>query len=346
MRIRLLALAVFVLLVGLGAVAGVYFYDESKKDQIAEGVKVNGVPIGGMTVPQAEKKLSATLLAPLDRPVKVRYQDRTFTLTQKAAAVGIDIQGSVDKALKRSQEGDMFTRTWRNVRDESLNTELAAEISYNQPAIRKLVRRVQRSIDRKPIDAKVDLSKGEVEPTESRIGRRVKYNSLAKEVERTLLDPGNTESVRVKTTVVKPKVSTEQLAEKYPAVLIVNRGAFKLTLYKNLKLEKTYGIAVGQVGLETPAGLYNIENKAVNPAWHVPNSDWAGDLAGTVVPGGTPQNPLKARWMGIYAGAGIHGTSDDGSIGSAASHGCIRMHVPDVVELYDEVPVGAPVYIA
>jgi lipoprotein-anchoring transpeptidase ErfK/SrfK len=49
--------------------------------------------------------------------------------------------------------------------------------------------------------------------------------------------------------------------------------------------------------------------------------------------------------MGIYNGAGIHGTTDDGSIGSAASHGCIRMHIPDVIELYDQVPIGAPVYI-
>jgi lipoprotein-anchoring transpeptidase ErfK/SrfK len=50
--------------------------------------------------------------------------------------------------------------------------------------------------------------------------------------------------------------------------------------------------------------------------------------------------------MGIYNGAGIHGTDATGSIGSAASHGCIRMLIPDVVELYDQVPVGAPVYIA
>ena len=77
----------------------------------------------------------------------------------------------------------------------------------------------------------------------------------------------------------------------------------------------------------------------------VPNSAWAGDLAGTVVPGGIPSNPLKARWLGIYNGAGIHGTSDIGSLGSAASHGCVRMAVPDVIELYDKVPVGAPVYI-
>ena len=126
MRTRLLGLAAFVAFLGIGGVAGAYFYDDSKKNLIAEGVKVNGVPIGGMTRVQAEKKLSETLLAPLDRPVKATYKDHTFTLTQKAAAIGIDIRGSVDKALKRSQEGNMFSRSWRNVRNESLDQELAA----------------------------------------------------------------------------------------------------------------------------------------------------------------------------------------------------------------------------
>jgi lipoprotein-anchoring transpeptidase ErfK/SrfK len=346
MRTRLIVLAAFVAFLGIGGVAGAYFYDDSKKDLIAEGVKVNGVPIGGMTRAEAEKKLSATLLAPLDRPVKVSYKSRTFTLSQKAAAIGIDIRGSVDKALKRSQEGNMFSRSWRNLRNESLNQELAAEVSYNKPSIDKLVKRVRKSLERKPVDAKVDLTKGFIDEHGSKTGLRVKYNSLAKEVEQTLLDPGNTQTVKVKTTVVQPKVSTAELAKKYPAVLIVDRNNFKLTLYKNLKKAKTYGIAVGQVGLETPAGLYSIQNKADNPAWHVPNSAWAGDLAGKVIPGDDPSNPIKARWLGIYDGVGVHGTSDDSSIGSAASHGCIRMHVPDVEELYDQVPVGAPIYIA
>jgi lipoprotein-anchoring transpeptidase ErfK/SrfK len=346
MRTRLLVLAAFVAFLGIGGVAGAYFYDDSKKDLIAEGVKVNGVPIGGMTRVEAEKKLSATLLAPLDRPVKVSYKDRTFTLSQKAAAVGIDIRGSVDKALKRSQEGDMFSRSWRNLRNKSLNQELAAEVSYNKPSIDKLVKRVRAKLESKPVDAKVDLSKGVIDEHGSKTGLRVKYNTLAKEVEQTLLDPGNTDEVKIKTTVVQPKVSTAQLAKKYPAVLIVDRGSFRLTLYKNLKKAKTYGIAVGQVGLDTPAGLYTIQNKAVNPAWHVPNSAWAGDLAGKVIAGDDPSNPIKARWMGIYDGVGVHGTSDDASIGSAASHGCIRMHIPDVEELYDQVPVGAPIYIA
>ena len=71
----------------------------------------------------------------------------------------------------------------------------------------------------------------------------------------------------------------------------------------------------------------------------------AGSLAGQVIPGGAPNNPLKARWMGIFDGAGIHGTDQVGSLGTAASHGCIRMAIPDVIELYDRVPVETPVYI-
>ena len=77
----------------------------------------------------------------------------------------------------------------------------------------------------------------------------------------------------------------------------------------------------------------------------MPQSDWAGNLAGKVIPPGDPQNPIKARWMGIYNGAGIHGTDAISSLGTAASHGCIRMAIPDVVELFDEVPVASPVYI-
>jgi lipoprotein-anchoring transpeptidase ErfK/SrfK len=346
MRKRLIVLTAFVALIALGVVGGAYAYDHSKRDRIAEGVMVNGVAIGGMSRAQAEAKLRHTLLAPLDRPVKARFHNHVFTLTPEQAAIAIDIRGSVDKAMARSQQGNMFSRAWRNLRSEKLDAQLAANVSYSQPAIDKLVRRAQDRINRAPRDAHVDLDKGVVDPKPSRTGIRVRYNTLAKELQQTLLDPGNTREVEIKTSVVEPKVSTAQLAKKYPTVIIVNRSNFKLTLYKNLKVAKTYGIAVGQVGLETPAGLYHIQNKAVNPAWHVPNSAWAGDLAGTVIPAGDPGNPIKARWMGIFDGAGIHGTTDDASIGSAASHGCIRMHIPDVEELYDRVEVGAPVYIA
>jgi lipoprotein-anchoring transpeptidase ErfK/SrfK len=341
--IAILALTGAVLLVGA---ASLYAFDRSTRTTIADGVTVNGVDVGGLEPERARAKLRAALLEPLDRPVTARFRGRRFTLTPEQARIAVDIDGSVDRALHASRQGNVLTRTWRQVRGDRLDAAVEAKITWSRPAVRRLVRRVEKRLTIEPRDAAVDLASGKVDPTPSRDGRSVRSGRLRREIERALLDAGDGRSVRVRTTVVEPKVTADELAKKYPAVIVVNRSAFQLTFYKHLKPVKTYGIAVGQVGLETPAGLYHVQNKAVNPAWSVPNRDWAGDLAGTVVPGGVPENPLKARWMGIYDGAGIHGTDATGSIGTAASHGCIRMLIPDVIELYEQVPVGAPVYIS
>jgi lipoprotein-anchoring transpeptidase ErfK/SrfK len=240
----------------------------------------------------------------------------------------------------------MVTRTWREVTGEKLAKDIDVKVDYSRQAVRSLVKRVSGEIDENPVDASVDLDSGKVDPKPSRNGLLVRSAVLRRDLQRELLDDGEHRMVHVRTRTLRPKVTMADLRKKYPAVIVVNRSAFQLTLYKRLKPAQSYGIAVGQVGLETPAGLYHIQNKAVNPAWNVPNSPWAGSLAGQTIPGGAPNNPLKARWMGIADGAGIHGTSEEGSIGSAASHGCIRMRVPEVEALYDEVSVGAPVYIA
>jgi len=217
-----------------------------------------------------------------------------------------------------------------------------ARVSYSQDATAKLVARVRKGIDRPAKDAEVNFPS--LTQVKEQTGVAVRRRGLARRIRRAMLALDD-RTARIPVKTVQPKVTRAQLADKYPTVIVVNRGGFQLSLYKNLKLQKTYPIAVGQVGLETPAGLYNIQNKAVNAAWSVPNSDWAGSLAGTVVPGGSPENPLKARWMGIFDGAGIHGTDDTGSLGTAASHGCVRMAIPDVIELYDQVEVQTPVYI-
>jgi lipoprotein-anchoring transpeptidase ErfK/SrfK len=328
------------------AAGAVYAYDNGNSQKISEGVSIDGIPVGGMKVAAARAKLRSGVLDPLTRPVVATYKGRKFTLTPKAANVGVDIDASVDAALQASREGNIFQRTWRGVTGKKVTQNVPLHVTYSKRSIDHLVSRVSGKLNQPSRDASVDLSTGHVDPVTSKNGLRVRNVTLARELEHQLLDRGPRQPVTIHTKVVKPKVSTTQLADKYPAIIIVNRSAFKLTLYKDLKPAKTYSIAVGRVGLETPAGLYNVQNKAVNPAWHVPNSAWAGDLAGQTIPAGDPGNPIKARWLGIFDGAGIHGTDDTGSIGTASSHGCIRMRIPDVEELYDQVPVGAPVYIA
>jgi lipoprotein-anchoring transpeptidase ErfK/SrfK len=156
---------------------------------------------------------------------------------------------------------------------------------------------------------------------------------------------GNAErTIRAHVHATKPEVTKQEVASRYPSYLTLDRGTFTLRLWKDLELAETYTVAVGQEGLETPEGLYEIQEKEENPVWHVPESDWAGDLGGQTIPPG-PSNPIKARWMAIYEGAGIHGTEEVESLGSAASHGCVRMAIADVEQLYEQVEVGTPIFI-
>jgi lipoprotein-anchoring transpeptidase ErfK/SrfK len=349
MRTRVAAIAALVGLLLLAGAGGVYAYDRAHAELIGKGVRVGGVDVSELTPEQARAKLRTAVLEPLSRPVVVRARGTKYTLTPRSANVAVDVDGSVAAALARTRTGDIFSRTWRGLRGKPVGAEVELDIRYSKRAIARLVKRIGKAVDEPAVDASVDLEHGDVTPQASKDGRRLLARKLKRQLRRRLLDvsdPGEVKTVRARTEVVKPQVTTAELAEEYPAILIIDRANFKLTLYKKLEPAKTYGIAVGQVGLETPAGLYHIQNKEIDPAWHVPDSDWAGDLAGEVIPGGVPENPLKARWMGIYDGAGIHGTDADSSIGTAASHGCIRMRIPEVIELYDQVPLNAPVYIS
>ncbi|HEX2087832.1 MAG TPA: L,D-transpeptidase/peptidoglycan binding protein [Solirubrobacteraceae bacterium] len=341
-----IAVAAFLTLLILGS-AAVFAYDASRDDKIADGVRVGGILLGGLDDEEARRKLESELLAALREPVVVRARKRSFRLPAERAKVSADVEAMVDEALERSREGGIVERTWRGLTGGKVVADIDPRVTYDERAVKQLVRRVARRTERPPRDAKVEFSAGSLERVEHRYGIRMDERNLEAKVGNALRQPAAAARVvRPRLRKVEAKVTTAELAKKYPIVVTIDRGAFTLRLWKRLKLVKKYPIAVGMVGLETPAGLYSVQNKAINPAWSVPNSAWAGELAGQVIPGGTPQNPLKARWLGIYDGAGIHGTDATYSIGTNASHGCIRMLIPDVIELYDQVPVGAPVYIA
>ena len=334
------------LVVLFAAAAGTYAYDSSRANRIAAGVMVNGIDVGGLEAAEAREVLRERLLTPLNRPVVVRHKGRRFTLTPERARVAVDIDRSVDAAVRRSREAGLLSRAFRDLTGGDVRAEVPVSITYDRSAVSRLVGRVRKAVDRAAVDADVSFDGGNVAPKPSKEGIAVRTAALRREVGARLTSLTGARTVKARTRVVKPKVTTGELADRYPAVVIVNRSAFKLTLYRNLEPAKTYRIAVGQAGRETPAGLYNIQNKAVNPTWNVPDSDWAGELAGKVIPPDDPRNPIEARWMGIYDGAGIHGTEAVESLGTAASRGCIRMAIPDVIELYDQVPLNAPVYIS
>ena len=335
----------FVALVGI-ATAWILAWDAGRKDLIANGVRVGSVDVSGMRRDEAHATLQARLLKPLTTPLVVRSADMTFALSAREARTGLNIDALVDEAVKRSRAGGVLARAWRGITGERLDARLTPRVEYSRKAVQRIVDRVRVAVSRKPVDAKVSFSASDLSVSPSRRGRTIDTRKLRAEMERALVSTTAPRTIVARIQRVEPKVTEDSIADKYPVVVTVDRGGFRLRLFKHLELVKTYPIAVGQAGHDTPTGVYRIQNKAVNPAWNVPNADWAGSLAGQVIPGGAPNNPLKARWLGVYDGVGVHGTADRGSIGSNASHGCIRMLVEDVVQLYDQVPVGTPIYIA
>jgi lipoprotein-anchoring transpeptidase ErfK/SrfK len=344
MRQRTFIVVAVLLLVLVGGAVAAYAYDSSREDLIAEGVTIAGVDVGGMRVDDARAVVTERLKEPLEQPITVVRHKKRFTLSAEDAGVQADVGGMVDQALQQSRSGNIFSRVARDLSGGEENAEVEAQVSYDRRAVRRLVRRVADGIDREARDATVDFPS--LQKVKEQRGRAVKRAVLRRRLAQALTVPGVDRKVKATVRIIRPKVTQADLAEKYPTLLVADRANFQLRFYKNLQLVKSYTVAVGAVGFDTPAGLYHIQNKAVDPAWSVPNADWAGSLAGTVVPGGVPENPLKERWLGIYDGAGIHGTDQTYSLGTAASHGCIRMAIPDVIELYDQVDVGAPIYIA
>src|SRR4051794_10139982 len=346
MRSRSFVLVAVLVAVLLAGAVGVYAYDHARQDTIAKGVTVAGVKVGGLSAREARAKLRHTLVRRLAKPVVVTYGDQTFSLDPEQAHVSADVAATVEDALARSREGNIFSRTARNLRGASLDVNLEPRVSYSNKAVSDLVGHVEDAVDTPVKEADVAWSGAGVSIQQGQPGTRLKASRLRSSVEAALTARGAPHRIQARAAKVEPTRTTAEVAQKYPVILTLDRANFRLNLFKDLKLAKSYTVAVGQQGLETPAGLYHIQNKAVNPPWSVPNSAWAGSLAGQVIPGGSPENPLKARWMGIFDGAGIHGTDETYSLGQAASHGCVRMAIPDVIELYPQVPVGTPIYIA
>jgi lipoprotein-anchoring transpeptidase ErfK/SrfK len=320
-------------------------YDHARRDRIAGGVSIAGVPVGGLSESAARAKLERELIAKLSKPVTVHSGSREWTLTARRAGVTVDAANMVSQAVEASREGSIFTRTIRSLTGGSVHRDVPLVVGYSHAAVRRLTAQVRAAVNREPRNASVAPSASGLEQVAGENGVSVDSAKLGARIELALTSTGS-RAVGVPAHVVEPKVTTAQLAAEYPAYIVVNRGEFRLRFYEHLKLAKTYEVAVGMEGLETPAGLHHIEWEQENPSWYVPKKAWAGKLAGTVVPPG-PSDPLKARFMSIEGGAGIHGIdpSEYSSIGHDASHGCVRMRIPDVIALYDKSPVGTPVYI-
>ena len=317
--------------------------DMARKDVIADGVRIGTLDVGGMDREEARALVQRRLAETIDEPVSVAYGEQRFTLSPQDANARLDADASVDAALRHSRTGNPFGRV---LGGSDASGTVMPRVSFSRPAVEAFVAGVATRVDREAREADIDWHDGKLDRTRARNGVQTRRAQLLAGVVSAINSPAPARIIKVPVRVTeRPDRTLDDLARRYPTVVAVDRDARQLRVYKNLRLEHRYKIAVGKAGTETAAGRYEIVEKIVDPPWHAPDEEWAGELAGQTIAPGDPRNPLEARWLGFYNGQGIHGTKEIDSLGTAASHGCIRMAVADVKELYKLVPKETPLFL-
>jgi hypothetical protein len=317
---------------GLAAPAG------AQDATIPQGVSVGGVAVGGLTVAAARERIELAIARPLARRVVIAVGRRRFSLLPRDAGVRVDSAALAGEAYREGRR--------RAGPDGTAAFDLPVRIVPARGAAAGLVERAAAGVRIPARDSQLRFSLRRIWASPAHPGRRLAGGDALKARARTALTSWTAPRLlRARTARVRPRIGPRLLRARTGAVVTVSRHDRRARLFSHLRFVKSYVVAVGQPAWPTPTGLFQVNSKQVDPAWSVPRQSWAGGQGGQVIPGGSDANPLKARWIGFAAGVGFHGTADLASLGGAQSHGCVRMRVRDVKDLYRRVRIGTPVYV-
>lgn len=329
---------------GVGALA---WADSSAAGKLPAGTRVAGVDVGGLTRADALALAQRRVTGLVARPVNIELGDRTYTLSARQAGVSVGLDGAIGRALEAGRQGSFLARGWRKLTGKKVDRDIPARITVDHAAVRAFVAGIEREQALEPADATLRITLTSVTVTAGKPGKRLAAREvLIARLLRRLTSTTDDRTIHARLVDVDANVTAAKVFDAQPLALTVSRNERRVRLFDRGKLVKSYSVAVGSPQYPTPTGQFAVQSKQVNPTWSVPKSAWAGDLGGQVIPGGDPRNPLVARWIGFNGSVGFHGTAEAGSIGSAASHGCVRMHPADVIDLYKRVTVGTPVLVA
>jgi lipoprotein-anchoring transpeptidase ErfK/SrfK len=340
LSVLLSIVAILTVLVAGAAYAG-YRYESGHAGRILPGVRIAGVEVGEMTRAEAEQAVSVRVAEILSRPIEVRAGGQEWSLSAQTLGTRVDVDAALDRAMAVSDSFGWTSRLYHRLLHKPVLRSFELPVSYDDSVVTSFVGKVAKQVRRLPQNASLDFVGGRLMVQHSKAGRTLKLQAAESALQAAVR--GTVSSLALPIKVVNPHVSDKTLGK----TIIIRVSQLRLYLYNGTKLERTYPVATGQLGVyPTPMGHFMIVNKRINPTWVNPAKDtWGAGEPDFIPPG--PDNPLGTRALDLSApGIRIHGTPADYSIGTYASHGCIRMHIPDSEELFNRVQVGTPVIIA
>jgi hypothetical protein len=330
--------ALGLVLLGGGAAFAAYRYDAASANRIMPGVTVAGVDVGEMTRAEAVAAVDQVVADRLENRVTIRASGRAWHVTPQELGTRAPVARLVTRAMAVSEEYSWPTRVFHRMFDRPVDQAFDVDFRYRPRRVARFVDTIAQEVAVEPTNASVDYVDGRLVLNRPQFGRALRLEGARQAVLGGLRggDP-----VKLGMKRIEPEVTKEDLGQ----TIIVDLSDLRLQLFDGLRLQKTYPVAAGQPQYPTPPGEWTVIDKQENPTWVNPAPDgWGAGLPATI-PGG-PSNPLGTRAIYLDApGIRIHGTSSSSSIGTYASHGCVRMYMSDVEELYPLVDIGATVHI-
>ena len=337
-KVGLVVLGV-VMLLGAGTAYAGYRYDVSSSSRILPGVSIEGIDVSGMTWAEAAREVTAVTQETLEGRLSVSTGEQTWVVTPAALGMTADVEGAVDAAFATADEMSTVSRVYHRLADKPVATSIAVTYAYDDAAIQGFVQQARDEVAVPAVDARFAFVDDQVVMRRPQDGQDLRMQIAVARLRAALEDRAG--SVKIPLRVVEPEVSIAALGK----TIVVDLSDTTLTLYDGFKVEREYRVATAAPGYVTPVGTWKIVNKAENPGWTNPDpTGWGAGLPSYIPPG--PGNPLGTRALYLNApGIRIHGTYSSSSIGTHASHGCIRMLISDSEALYPLVPVGTRVLI-
>jgi lipoprotein-anchoring transpeptidase ErfK/SrfK len=335
--VALLVIAVVAL--GGGAAFAASRFDSVAAARILPGVRIAGVDVGGMTRDEAVRAVDRRADLTLEGDLNVRAAGYSWHVTPAALGTRVDVQGAVARAFALADQMSLLSRVYHRVADEAVGVSIDLTYRYDRSKLSAFVHQAYDEVSTPAVNAGIKLVDDELVVRHAHEGRELPIREAVGRVRRALVR--HEADVRVPVRHVAPKVTDDTLGR----TIVVDISENQLYLYSGFHIEKQYPVATAAQGFVTPVGSWSIVGKVENPSWTNPDpTGWGAGMPAYIPPG--PGNPLGTRAMYLSApGIRIHGTEDVSSIGTYASHGCIRMLMPDVEELYPLVPVGTPVLV-
>jgi lipoprotein-anchoring transpeptidase ErfK/SrfK len=316
------------------------YADSRHQGEMFPTTTVLGVDITGMSKEEAVAQVTDKAVTPLMSPLTIQFRGKQWVLKPSELGLQIDVQKLVDEAYNMGWGGSFLERAYRRAFNSPKDISIGLEYSTSRDVIRKKLDGIAAEINRDVKEASLDFNyqTGALKMHPSQDGLLMDVDASLEAVEAALVSENRV--VEPVVAVTPPSVSSNDVK----TVIVIDIMGNSLKWYNQDSLVKTYSVATGQPKYPTPLGKFYVIRKEANPTWINPNVEWSKTMPPRIDPG--PDNPLGVRALVTSAAGGtvlIHGTAN--LTPGLYSHGCIRMANSSVLELFDNVNVGTPIFI-